>query len=208
MIFYIAIYKCVQRRKYINGFSQWGSMHELFLKDGRGWGTLFVNARFPNRIKPYRFMLNICAVWVFFFVCLFGFLFLATVCRENIISTNFKRHWLMQHANGLTAATFCHISFPLVWFVCLCRVAGTCPSLPAQNYFCISECEKNKEERKNCSRQTAFCSFTSTFLPLSVPLFPAHAYSVWYAPCERESVCLRKEREIATASHGHEMCPN
>lgn len=72
MIFYIAIYKCVQRRKYINGFSQWGSMHELFFKDGRGWGTLVVNARFPNRIKPYRFMLNICAVcvWVFL-VCLF-----------------------------------------------------------------------------------------------------------------------------------------
>lgn len=38
MIFYIAIYKCVQRRKYINGFSQRGSMHELFFEDGRGGG--------------------------------------------------------------------------------------------------------------------------------------------------------------------------
>lgn len=38
MIFYIAIYKCVQRRKYINGFSQRGSMHELFFEDGGGRG--------------------------------------------------------------------------------------------------------------------------------------------------------------------------
>lgn len=45
-----------------------------FLKTAGGvWGTLFVNARFPNRIKPYRLMLNICAVCVllFFVVCLF-----------------------------------------------------------------------------------------------------------------------------------------
>lgn len=92
MIFYIAIYKCVQRRKYINGFSQQGSMHELFFEDGGGWGTLFVNARFPSRIKPYRLMLNICAVCVCFFclfVCFSGFFWflqdLATMRRENII---------------------------------------------------------------------------------------------------------------------------
>lgn len=75
------------------------------------------------------------------------------MCQEDIISTNFKRHWPMQHANGLTAPTFRHISFSLVGFVglfvCLFRVAGTCPSLPVQNYFCISECEKNKAEEKN-----------------------------------------------------------
>lgn len=114
MIFYITIYKCVQRRKYIIGFSQRGSMHELFLKTagGGGGGTiLFVDARFPNRIKPYRFMLNICAVCICFvclFVCLGFFWFLQVlviVCRENIIA-NFKRHWLMQHASRLTAATF------------------------------------------------------------------------------------------------------
>lgn len=126
MIFYIAIYKCVQRRKYIIGFSQRGSMHELFFEDGRGvWGTLFVNARFPNRIKPYRLMLNICAVCVllFFVVCLFvcfpGYfwflLVLSSVCRENI-GGNLKRHWLMQHASRLTAVAF---SSPLWGLFCL-----------------------------------------------------------------------------------------
>lgn len=58
IILYIVIYKCVQRIKYINGFCQWGSMHELFLKmtTCRGGG---VTARFPNLIKSYRSMLNI-----------------------------------------------------------------------------------------------------------------------------------------------------
>lgn len=55
MILYIVLYKCVQRRKYINGFSQWGSMHELFLKgDNGGGGTVSINARFPNLIKSYQ----------------------------------------------------------------------------------------------------------------------------------------------------------
>lgn len=52
MILYIVIYKCVQRRKYINGFSQWGSMHELFLKrmtgaGGRG-GHCICQCTFPK----------------------------------------------------------------------------------------------------------------------------------------------------------------
>lgn len=60
MILYIVIYKCVQRRKYINGFSQWGSMHELFLKMMTGGkDTVSVNARFPNLIKSYWSTLHI-----------------------------------------------------------------------------------------------------------------------------------------------------
>lgn len=56
MILYIVLYKCVQRRKYINGFSQWGSMHELFFGDeDEGKDTESVNARFPNLIKSYLF---------------------------------------------------------------------------------------------------------------------------------------------------------
>lgn len=65
MILYIVLYKCVQRRKYINGFSQWGSMHELFFKDDDGGkDTVSVNARFPNLIKSYRSTFNIL-VFVF-----------------------------------------------------------------------------------------------------------------------------------------------
>lgn len=49
MIFYIAIYKCVQRRKYIIGFSQRGSMHELFFEDGRGGvGDAICQCTFPK----------------------------------------------------------------------------------------------------------------------------------------------------------------
>lgn len=50
MILYIVIYKCVQKRKYINGFSQWGSMHELFLKKqaGKGGGHCIRHCTFPK----------------------------------------------------------------------------------------------------------------------------------------------------------------
>lgn len=48
MILYIVIYKCVQRRKYINGFSQRGSMHELFLKMTRGKGHCICQCTFPK----------------------------------------------------------------------------------------------------------------------------------------------------------------
>lgn len=133
---------------------------------------------------------------VFFLICLFGFLFLATVCRENIISTNFKRHWLMQHANGLTAATFFHISFPLVWFVCLCRVAGTCPSLPAQNYFCISEREKNKEEEKTAAdRQLFALSHPPSFLCLCPYFQHMHILFDMHHVRENPYACEERERD-------------
>lgn len=63
MILYIVIYKCVQRRKYIKGFSQWGSMHELFLKMMTGERTLYLSMHvsqiYSNHIRP---------LWILVFV--------------------------------------------------------------------------------------------------------------------------------------------
>lgn len=63
MILYIVIYKCVQRRKYIHGFSQWGSMHELFLKMMTGERTLYLSMHvsqiYSNHIGP---------LWILVFV--------------------------------------------------------------------------------------------------------------------------------------------
>lgn len=72
MIFYIAIYKCVQRRKYINGFSQRGSMHELFFEDGGGWRGQYLSMH-VSQIESNH--IGSCWIYVLFafafFICLF-----------------------------------------------------------------------------------------------------------------------------------------
>lgn len=66
MILYIVLYKCVQRRKYINGFSHWGSMHELFLKMMKGGkATVICQCTFP---KSNQIILVHSAYFVVFFV--------------------------------------------------------------------------------------------------------------------------------------------
>lgn len=73
MIFYIAIYKCVQRRKYINGFSQRGSMHELFFEDGGGVGDTICRCTFPKSNQTISVNAEYMC-WLrllFLFVCLF-----------------------------------------------------------------------------------------------------------------------------------------
>lgn len=129
----------------------------------------------------YMCCLRLLSLFFFVFVILGFFWFLqvpATVYREN--SANFKRHWLMQHASRLTAAPFPYPHMRFVLLVCL-----FCVGLLALVLACLrriifvfqSRRGKVKKKRKKKWRQ-AFCSFRSTFLPLSAPLFPAHAYSV------------------------------